>query len=53
MVVRALDDVPSSVAALAHAGDLVITLGAGSIGAVGPRVLAAIAAGGPRPQEAR
>jgi hypothetical protein len=30
------------VAALARANDLVITLGAGSIGSVGPKVLAAI-----------
>jgi UDP-N-acetylmuramate--alanine ligase len=45
VVVRALDEVPSAVAAMARAGDLVITLGAGSIGAVGLKVLAAIAAG--------
>jgi UDP-N-acetylmuramate--alanine ligase len=44
VVVRAIDDVPAGVAAIARAGDLVITLGAGSIGAVGPKVLAAIAA---------
>jgi len=53
IIVRALDDAPAAVAALAAPGDLVITLGAGSIGTVGPKVLAAIAAraghaGGPR-----
>jgi len=37
-----LDDVPAAVAALARRGDLVITLGAGSIGGVGDRVLDAI-----------
>jgi UDP-N-acetylmuramate--alanine ligase len=49
VVVRAIDDVPAGVAAIARAGDLVITLGAGSIGAVGPKVLAAIAAGAGQP----
>ena len=44
VVVRALEDVPAAVAGLARPGDLVITLGAGSIGAVGPKVLAALAA---------
>ena len=53
IIVRALDDAPAAVAALAAPGDLVITLGAGSIGTVGPKLLAAIAAraghvGGPR-----
>jgi UDP-N-acetylmuramate--alanine ligase len=43
-IVRAIDDVPAAVAGLARPGDLVITLGAGSIGAVGPKVLAALAA---------
>ena len=41
-VVRALDDLPDAVAALARPGDLVITLGAGSIGAIGDRILDAI-----------
>jgi UDP-N-acetylmuramate--alanine ligase len=45
IVVPVIDDVPAAVAALVRAGDLVITLGAGSIGAVGPKLLAAIAAG--------
>jgi UDP-N-acetylmuramate--alanine ligase len=44
IVVRAFEDVPGEVVALARPGDLVITLGAGSINAVGPKVLAAIAA---------
>ncbi len=39
-VVPKVDDVPSAVAALVHSGDLVITLGAGSIGTVGRRILA-------------
>jgi UDP-N-acetylmuramate--alanine ligase len=41
-VVRDLEQVPHDVAALARAGDLVITLGAGSIGTVGDRILAAL-----------
>jgi UDP-N-acetylmuramate--alanine ligase len=41
-LVRAIDDVPSEVAALAKPGDLVITMGAGSIGTTGERILAAI-----------
>jgi UDP-N-acetylmuramate--alanine ligase len=41
-VVRALDDVPEAVAALVRPGDLVITLGAGSIGSAGERILDAI-----------
>ena len=45
-IVHALDDVPAAVAAIARPGDLVITLGAGSIGAVGPKVLAALTARG-------
>jgi len=44
VIVRALDDAPEAIAALAAPGDLVITLGAGSIGTVGPKLLAAIAA---------
>ena len=41
-VVGDLAQVPQEVATLARAGDLVITLGAGSIGAVGDRILAAL-----------
>jgi UDP-N-acetylmuramate--alanine ligase len=53
IVVRALDDVPAQVASLARPGDLVITLGAGSIGSVGPKVLAALAARAPDSGRAR
>ena len=38
-VVRALDEIPARVAELAKAGDMVITLGAGSIGGVADRIL--------------
>ena len=44
-LVKALDDLPAAVAAICRPGDLVITLGAGSIGAVGDRILAALARG--------
>lgn len=48
-LVRALDDVPERVAQIARAGDLVITLGAGSISGVAGRVLTALgAAAAPR-----
>jgi len=40
--VAALDDLPAAVAALARPGDMIITLGAGSIGGVGDRILDAI-----------
>jgi UDP-N-acetylmuramate--alanine ligase len=38
-VIRALDDLPSGVAKLARSGDLIVTLGAGSIGTVADRIL--------------
>ena len=38
-VVRALDEVAETVAMLTRSGDLVVTLGAGSIGTVGDRIL--------------
>jgi UDP-N-acetylmuramate--alanine ligase len=38
-LVRTLDELPDAVAALARPGDMVITLGAGSIGTVGDRIL--------------
>jgi UDP-N-acetylmuramate--alanine ligase len=38
-VVKSLQQLPSAVASFARSGDLVITLGAGSIGAVGDRIL--------------
>ena len=41
-VVHALADVPARVAAMAQEGDLVLTMGAGSIGGLGPKVLEAI-----------
>ena len=42
-VIKALDDVPRAVAGMCRPGDLVITLGAGSIGGVGDRILAEFA----------
>jgi UDP-N-acetylmuramate--alanine ligase len=42
-VVPDIDDVPAVVARRARPGDLVLTLGAGSIGRTGPRLLAALA----------
>jgi UDP-N-acetylmuramate--alanine ligase len=47
-VAARLEDVPAFVAQLARPGDLVITLGAGSIGGIGDRLLAALG-----PQEVR
>ena len=44
-VVRALGEIPAAVAALVKDGDLVVTLGAGSIGATADRILRAIDAG--------
>ena len=41
-VVRALDEVPAEVARLAREGDVVVTLGAGSISGVAERLLAAL-----------
>jgi UDP-N-acetylmuramate--alanine ligase len=41
-LVRALEDVPAAVAGLARRGDLVVTMGAGSIGTTADRILAAI-----------
>ena len=43
-VVPLVDDVPREVARLSRAGDLVLTLGAGSIGAVSGRVVSALMA---------
>jgi UDP-N-acetylmuramate-alanine ligase len=42
--VKGLADLPSDVASLARAGDMVITLGAGSINTIGPRILEEIRA---------
>jgi UDP-N-acetylmuramate--alanine ligase len=41
-IVRSLDELPNTVAELARHGDLVLTLGAGSIGTAGDRILEAI-----------
>jgi UDP-N-acetylmuramate--alanine ligase len=52
-VVKAIDALPGHVASIARSGDLVITLGAGSIGAVGDRILAALRARPTMPAEGR
>jgi UDP-N-acetylmuramate--alanine ligase len=44
-LIKRLEDLPAAVAKLSRPGDLVVTLGAGSIGGVGDQILAAIAAG--------
>jgi UDP-N-acetylmuramate--alanine ligase len=44
-LVKALDEIPAAVAATARANDLVITLGAGSIGTVAERILEALRGG--------
>ncbi len=44
-VVPALDDLPRAVAGLSQPGDLIVTLGAGSIGAAGDKILSAITSG--------
>ncbi len=41
-LVKALDDLPTAVSTLARSGDLVITLGAGSIGTIPDRILEAL-----------
>ena len=41
-VVKSIDDIPSALAALAQDGDLVLTLGAGSISATGDKILKAL-----------
>ncbi|HYT74545.1 MAG TPA: UDP-N-acetylmuramate--L-alanine ligase [Vicinamibacterales bacterium] len=41
-LIKALDDIPNAVAAIARPNDLVITLGAGSIGTVPDRILDAL-----------
>jgi UDP-N-acetylmuramate--alanine ligase len=42
-VIRSLAEVPAHMAATARTGDLIVMLGAGSIGAWGPKVLDAVA----------
>jgi len=44
-VVPSLDDVPAAVVGIARPGDMVITLGAGSIGSIGERILLALGQG--------
>jgi UDP-N-acetylmuramate--alanine ligase len=46
-LVKALDELPAAVATLARSGDLVVTLGAGSIGRAADRILEAIRSGDP------
>jgi UDP-N-acetylmuramate--alanine ligase len=46
-LVKPLEELPAAVAALTRAGDLVVTMGAGSIGSAGDRILAALRAGSP------
>jgi UDP-N-acetylmuramate--alanine ligase len=46
-IVRRLDEVPQAVVSMARPGDLVLTLGAGSIGGVGDRILDALREKGP------
>jgi UDP-N-acetylmuramate--alanine ligase len=41
-IVKALDDLPAVVSQLSRPGDLIVTLGAGSIGTVADRILEAI-----------
>ncbi|MFN2445108.1 MAG: UDP-N-acetylmuramate--L-alanine ligase [Vicinamibacterales bacterium] len=43
-IVTAIDDVPSALVELARPGDLIILLGAGSIGAVAPRLMKSLRA---------
>ena len=45
-VARGLPEAPASIAAIARAGDVVVTLGAGSVGSLGPRLLDAMEARG-------
>ncbi|BCS35656.1 UDP-N-acetylmuramate--L-alanine ligase [Luteitalea sp. TBR-22] len=44
-LIDGLDVAPDTVAALARPGDLVVTLGAGSVGSLGPRLLDALGGG--------
>ena len=46
-VVKGIDELPAAVARLCRPGDLVITLGAGSIGTVADRILGALSNDGP------
>jgi UDP-N-acetylmuramate--alanine ligase len=44
-IVRQIEDLPAEIAGLARPGDLVLTLGAGSIGGLPPQILSALRAG--------
>jgi UDP-N-acetylmuramate--alanine ligase len=52
-VVAPLDEVPAALGRLARPGDLIVTLGAGSIGTTGDRILAALEAATVQPGAAR
>jgi UDP-N-acetylmuramate--alanine ligase len=52
-VVTSLEALPAAVAALSRSGDLIVTLGAGSIGTVGDRILDAIRARGAATRDGR
>ena len=52
-VVKGIDELPERVASMVRSGDLVITLGAGSITTVADRILAALRSGQPAPPEGR
>ena len=52
-VVKGIDELPERVAAMVRSGDLVITLGAGSITTVADRILAALRSGQPAPPAGR
>ena len=43
VIVKSLTEVPAAVARLAAPGDLVLTMGAGSVGTLGPKIVEAIA----------
>lgn len=45
-LIPGLEAAPAALAALTHAGDLVVTLGAGSVGSLGPQLLDALEARG-------
>jgi UDP-N-acetylmuramate--alanine ligase len=47
-VVPRIEDVPAALAAVARPGDVVVTLGAGSIGAVADRLVQLLARGNER-----
>ena len=52
-IVKSLQELPGAVAGVARSGDLVITLGAGSIGAIGDRILDELRGGAAAPDASR